>query len=241
MDRLELFLQVELALVLEQRAAHVVLDLSLEAKNLDLGGRSCASCESRAGSVGASSSVCRTSCRTARCAATAHACRSSDAVACTSVTTSAGIRRWSETYSSNSDSTRRPSADWSPGSPSSTNGSGAIVARKRAAARRVARDAGAGDALDEDLRGAVRQPHDLHEPRDHADPEEVAGGRILLVGVPLGHEQDDVAIVGRGVDGGERLRAPDEQRHDDVRKHHDVAERQHGQAARALGSARCRG
>ena len=39
------------------------------------------------------------------------------------------MRRCRETYSSNSDSTRRPSADWSAGSTSSRNGSGEIVAR----------------------------------------------------------------------------------------------------------------
>ena len=36
MDRLELLLEVELALVLEQRAAHVVVDLSLELEQIDL-------------------------------------------------------------------------------------------------------------------------------------------------------------------------------------------------------------
>ena len=36
MDRLELLLQVELALVLEERAAHVVVDLALEPEQIDL-------------------------------------------------------------------------------------------------------------------------------------------------------------------------------------------------------------
>ena len=36
MDRLELLLQIELALVLEQRAAHVVVDLPLELEQVDL-------------------------------------------------------------------------------------------------------------------------------------------------------------------------------------------------------------
>ena len=37
-DRLELLLQIELALILEERAAHLALDLALEAQDLDLGG-----------------------------------------------------------------------------------------------------------------------------------------------------------------------------------------------------------
>ena len=36
-DRLELLLQIELALVLKERAAHLSFDLPLEAQDLDLG------------------------------------------------------------------------------------------------------------------------------------------------------------------------------------------------------------
>ncbi len=74
----------------------------------------------------------------------------------------------------------------------------------------------------------------LHQPGDHADPVQVSGGRVLLIGVSLGDEEDDVPVVGRRVDRGERLRAPDDERHDDVRKQHDIAERQNGQAFRHL-------
>ena len=47
-------------------------------------------------------------------------------------------------------------------------------------------------------------------------------------------EENDVPVVGCRIDGGERLRAPDNERHDDVRKQHDITERQYRQAFRHL-------
>ena len=105
---------------------------------------------------------------------------------------------------------------------------------ERARRRRITSDPRARDALDEDLRGAVRQPDDLHEPSDDADAIQVAGRGILEIRVSLRDEQDDVAVIRGRVDGRERLRAADEQRHDDVGKHHDVAEREHRKPVRNL-------
>ena len=79
-DRAQLLLEVELALILEHCAANVVIDLPLEAQQLDLAGEQLAEQIEQILSVPASSSDCRSSNFTATCAAMPNACRSSESV-----------------------------------------------------------------------------------------------------------------------------------------------------------------
>ena len=93
--------------------------------------------------------------------------------------------------------------------------------------RRIPRDLRARDPLHEHLRRAVRQARHLeHTPRD-AHAKEIGGGRILRVRRPLRDEEDPPVAGKRGLDGRERRRPPYEQRHHHVREDHDIAERQH--------------
>ena len=73
-NRLQLLLEVELALILEERAAHVVVDLALEPQQLDLAARAARrAIEQVLGSVGDSSSaLARPRGARARCAAIAE-------------------------------------------------------------------------------------------------------------------------------------------------------------------------
>ena len=84
-------------------------------------------------------------------------------------------------------------------------------------------------ALDQHLHGAVRQLEHLQDVGHAADLVDVLGRRLVLGGVLLRHQHDALAGFHRGLERLDRLRAPDEQRNDHVRKHDHVPQRQQGQ------------
>ena len=102
---------------------------------------------------------------------------------------------------------------------------------RREVARAIfdALDARALGALDQHLHGAVGQLQHLQDVGDAADLVDVLGGRLVLGGVLLRHQHDALARFHRGLEGLDRLRAADEQWNDHVREHDHVAQRQQRQ------------
>ena len=99
-------------------------------------------------------------------------------------------------------------------------------------------DATAGCALDQHLHSAVGQLQQLQDGRDGADLEDRLRRRIILARVHL-RGQHDVAVRPHHLfQGAIDFFAPDEQRHDHVREHDDVAERQNGQRVPRAGGQR---
>ena len=83
-------------------------------------------------------------------------------------------------------------------------------------------------ALDQHLHGAVGQLQQLQHVGQHADAVDALGLRLVLGGVLLAREQDLLVVPHHRLERAHRLLAADEQRHDHVRKHHDVAQGQDG-------------
>ena len=84
-------------------------------------------------------------------------------------------------------------------------------------------------SLDEHFHRAVRQLEHLQHRRDTADVVEILGRRVVLRGLLLRDEQDVLAGVHRHVERLDRFGASDEQRDHHVREHDDVAKRQQRQ------------
>ena len=93
---------------------------------------------------------------------------------------------------------------------------------------RKADDARALTALDQHLDGAVREFQQLQHRADRAHGEDIRGRRVVLSGVLLRDEKDLFVVLHHVFEGPHGLLAADKQRHDHVREHHDVAERQNG-------------
>ena len=90
-------------------------------------------------------------------------------------------------------------------------------------------DAGAPDALDQHLHGAVRQFQQLQNGGDSPHAVDVLGRWIVLRRVLLRHEQDLLVVLHHAFQRAHGFLSPDEKRHDHVREDHDVAQRQHRQ------------
>ena len=88
-------------------------------------------------------------------------------------------------------------------------------------------DTGALGALDQHLHGAVGQLEELQHAGERTDLEDGIGRRIIVGRILLRREQDERVGAHHLFEGADRFLAADEQRHDHVRKHHDVAQRQH--------------
>src|SRR5262249_40895832 len=84
-------------------------------------------------------------------------------------------------------------------------------------------DACALSALDQDLDGAVRQLQQLQYRADRADRENVGGRGVVLGGILLSDEQDLLVILHHVLKRPHRFLAADEERHDHVGEHDDVA------------------
>jgi hypothetical protein len=97
-------------------------------------------------------------------------------------------------------------------------------------ARHVPGDAGARDPLDEHAHRASAEPRQLPDARDDSDPVEIGRRGLLGLRVALRDEQHEPILLVRGLERRQRRRPPDEERHDDVRKHHDVPQRQDREA-----------
>ena len=84
----------------------------------------------------------------------------------------------------------------------------------------------ARDAFDQHLHGAVGQLQKLQHGRERAGLIDGIGRRIVVAGVLLRGKQDVLVGVHDLLERVDRLFTPDEQRHDHVREHDDVAQRQ---------------
>ncbi len=67
-----------------------------------------------------------------------------------------------------------------------------------------------------------------------ADGIDVFGLRIVLGGILLGREKDLLVVLHHILERTHGFLAPDEQRHDHVREHDDVTQRQYGVERRAI-------
>ena len=130
-------------------------------------------------------------------------------------------------YCSNCETTVRASASVSCGSPALLDDRLGIGLEECLVLGKAG-DAGALAALDQHLDRAVRQLQQLQHRADRADRVDVGGSGIVLRSVLLGDEQDLLVVLHHVLERPHRLFAADEQRHDHVRKHDDVAEGQDG-------------
>ncbi len=89
-----------------------------------------------------------------------------------------------------------------------------------------AHDARALSALDQHLHRAVGQLQQLQHRADRADGIDVGRSGIVLGRVLLGDQQYLLVLLHHVLERAYRLLAADEQRHDHVREHDDVAQRQ---------------
>ncbi len=83
--------------------------------------------------------------------------------------------------------------------------------------------------LHQHLHRAIGQLQHLQDAGDRADSVEVVGGGLVLGGGLLRHQQDALTGVHRQLERFNRLGSPNKQRDDHVRKDHDVAQRQQRQ------------
>ena len=89
-------------------------------------------------------------------------------------------------------------------------------------------DAHAAPALDQHLDGPVGQLEELQHVREHADLVDAVRSRLIHGMVDLAREQDLLVVLHHFLECADRFLPADEQRHDHVRKHHDLAQRQDG-------------
>ena len=96
-------------------------------------------------------------------------------------------------------------------------------------------DAGAREAFDQHLHGAIGQLQHLQDAGDAADVEHVFGFRLVLARSFLGHQHDLTSGFHCSFQSLDRLGAPNEQRNHHVGEDHHVAQRQKRQVNRFRG------
>ena len=230
MDRAQLLLQVELALVLEQRPAHIVLDLAFEAEQFRLARGQFRERAEQVHQAG------RLEQRLARLMAQGEV--RGDAAALPFE--AAGRLHQRRDF-------RRQAAMVRDVFLEQRQRLARLILRavarrhgERERTRLGAQELGAGDKL-RDLsarepfhqhpRRAVGEAGELQHAPQRPRAEQVRRRRVLHAAIALRHEQHQ--LVGRlgGLECRQRTGAPYQQRHGDVRKEHHVAQRQHRQAA----------
>src|SRR5579862_3071803 len=97
-------------------------------------------------------------------------------------------------------------------------------------AGQIARYPRSGNALDEDLGRAAWHARELQHACDHPDAEEVRRRGVLNLAAFLGYEKEVLVAGNGGFDRGQRGGAADEQRDDDVRENDNFAKRQDREA-----------
>ena len=234
LDRLELLVQIILALRLLHLALDAASDLALDLQHADLGfdQREHASPAARPCSAFRAAAW-RSAIFTDRCEATVSASFAGSSICATEASVSAGTFLLSLMYCSKLVLTVRISASVSLASPT-LSGMRSIVAWKKSRARHEAGDAGARLAFDQHAHGLVGQLQKLQHGRQRADPMQAVGVGIVLGGVLLGQKQNLLLVVHHLFERANGFLAADEQRNDHVGKHDDIAQRQHRrqQAAR---------
>ena len=84
-------------------------------------------------------------------------------------------------------------------------------------------------AFDQHADGAVGQFQQLQHGRDDAQIIELIANRIVFRRIELCHQEDFLVGIHRLFKRDDRFVATDKQRHDHIRKNHDVAQRQQRQ------------
>jgi hypothetical protein len=228
---LELLLQVELALVLEQRAAHFLVELALEAEQLDLARQYLAQSleqlrhrgrfEQRLASLHANREVGGNAVRLPRHRVRALHYRH-DLVGNPAMECHVFLEQ------------REDTAGQDVHVRQIVRGDICLIGQRRAQmARRgdVPRYARARHTLYENARGAVGQARGLDDSRNGANAVKIPGRRFLGVGATLRDQEQQSAFGRRRLDRSERSLAANDERHGDERKYDDVAERENGEPA----------
>ena len=230
-DRLELLLQVELALALHERPAHVFLDLPLQPEELDLRAEELAELRPELGEgrhleqalphLGPHREVGRHGERLPRLVVGALHHRDH-------LVGDAPVER--DVLLEEREDAAHHGLRLRAGRRVAERGGGDRRAQVRPPGLRVARDAHPREPLDEHLRRAVGERGQLVDAPHHAHAVQVGRRRLLHLGGTLRDEQDLLVARARRLDRRERRRPPDEQRHHDVREDHHVAQREDGDA-----------
>ena len=168
------------------------------------------------------------------CAAIANACFSRASAPCTSATTSAGSRRCSATYSSNSVTTRRAIARSSAPPAGSSSANGVTMARSTLSvgAYRVT-FARATPSTSTFVVPFGSRATCSTRPATPTRKRSAAAGSCVSA-VRWATRKIHRSPGERGLDGRERRRPPHEQRDHHVREDHDVPERQHRESVLEL-------
>ena len=208
MDRLELLLQVELALVLEQRATHVVVDLPLEAEQLDLARSARPPSASQQGgklvdrraAPGAGRAACRGAPRSP------NACRAGESALWISVDQLGG-QPPVERHVLLEQRQRAPQQHLVVVDRAPAPASARRLRAQAVAARDVARHPRAGDALRRARAPCPCPSRDsCRTPRDDADAIEVRRRRLLGLRVALRDEQHQPVLLVRRLERRQRRR-----------------------------------
>ena len=88
---------------------------------------------------------------------------------------------------------------------------------------------GTGHTFHQHLDGTVGQLEQLQYLGQGADREQLLPGGVIDVGRGLGNQQDALVCIHRQFQGTHGFITPHKQRDHHVRKHHHIAQRQHGQ------------
>src|ERR1700737_5481500 len=96
-------------------------------------------------------------------------------------------------------------------------------------ARKEVENAGALNALADDVMGFIRRGDVTDDVGDGADAVEVVGGGVLHLSVSLQQNADRPLLAQRLLRGGDRSRAGYGDRSDDTRKQHGIANRDNDQ------------
>ena len=99
----------------------------------------------------------------------------------------------------------------------------------------IARNLGPLGTFDQNLHGPVRQFQQLQHRGNGADSVDVVLARIIISRVLLGDEQNLLIVLHHVFKGAHGFIAANEQRHDHVREHDNVAERKNGERIGRLG------
>ena len=102
-------------------------------------------------------------------------------------------------------------------------------------ARGVAGNAGALQAFDKHLHGAVRQLEELEHGSECTHLKNGIGCGIIVAGVALGDEQDLLVLAHHIFQRADGFFASDKQRHDHVRENHNVAQRENRKEFQRFG------
>ncbi len=230
-NRPQLLVQVELALVLKDRAFDVVLDLPLEPQQLELGGKKLRDAREELGPCG----------RLEQALPVLEADEQVRRHGERTLVSGLRFARHREDLSREAPVQRDVFLEQLIGAPHD-GVTGRVVARLERERRdrnalmpfggREPHRPGASHPFDEHLDRSVRQARCLDDSPYHADAEQIRRGWLLHVGASLRDQEDPPLSASRFVNRGERGGAPDEEGDHHVREHDEIAQRQDRQALR---------